>query len=145
MTLLEYCTTIKSVAIFLQEFIKKAITAGKYGQTLISKDFLEPGEDRKVVKRGAKSKRRRCDTIYMEKIDQETSDKLKKCTQVYNIVFPTYVGLFFPSVTCPLRGLQELPQAWRYGLGARDENGWTCVACLTVQASEGGRRHEQQT
>lgn len=40
---------------------RKAIIAGKYGQTVISKDFLQPGEDTTVVKRGTKSKRRRCD------------------------------------------------------------------------------------
>ena len=58
--------------------IRKAINAGKYGQTVISKDFLQPGEDSTIVKRGTKSKRRRCDAIYMEAIDQDTCDQLQK-------------------------------------------------------------------
>ena len=62
--------------------IKKAITAGKYGQTTLSKDFLQPGERSVVVRRGPKSKHRRCDTLYTDSICAETWDKLlqRECT-----------------------------------------------------------------
>ena len=58
--------------------IKKAITSRGYGQTTISKDFLQPGQECSVVKRGLRSKRRRCDTLYMECIDAETWAKLEQ-------------------------------------------------------------------
>ena len=58
--------------------VKKAITKGKYGQTTISKDFLQPGEKCAVVKRGPQSKRRRSDTIYSDCIDSETWKKLQQ-------------------------------------------------------------------
>ena len=51
----------------------KAIMCGYYGHTTIFKDFLQPGQECAVVKRG---KRRRCDTLYMESIDAETWAKL---------------------------------------------------------------------
>ena len=59
--------------------IKKAITVGKYGQATISKDFLLPGEDCVVVRRGPQSKRRRCDTVYKDSIDVESWTKLLEC------------------------------------------------------------------
>ena len=58
--------------------IRKAITAAQYGQTVITKGFLQPGEKSTVVKRGVKSGRHRCATIYLENIDEETCDQLKK-------------------------------------------------------------------
>lgn len=59
--------------------IRWAINTGKYEQTVISKDFLQPGEESTFVKRRTKSKCRRCDAIYLDSIDMDTSDQLQKC------------------------------------------------------------------
>lgn len=59
--------------------IRKAVTSGKYGQSAISKDFLQPGENSTTVKRGEHSRRRRCTIIFLDKIDQSDCEKLRRC------------------------------------------------------------------
>lgn len=66
--------------------IRKAVTAGKYGLTAVSKDFLQPGEESVTVKRGDKSRRRRCTVIFLDKIDKDDCNKLQQrkwCTYMY--------------------------------------------------------------
>ena len=66
--------------------IQKAITVGNYGQTAISKDFLLPGEECVVVRRGPLSKRRRCETMYNESIDTETWKKLLQSKYISQLI-----------------------------------------------------------
>ena len=68
--------------------VRKAITAGNYGQTMHSKDFLQPGQVDAIVKRGEKSRRHRCTVIFLDSIDQEVSCTLQKCE--HNITLQVY-------------------------------------------------------
>ena len=70
------CICTVYIYIYTVQYITVGITVGQYGQTTLSKDFLQPGERSIAVQRGPKSKRCRCDTLYTESICAETWDKL---------------------------------------------------------------------
>ena len=53
-------------------------------------DFSQPWEDALCVKRGKKSKRRRCAIIFIDAIDQEAANKLQKREYKNHYVFSTY-------------------------------------------------------
>jgi hypothetical protein len=61
--------------------IKNAVTSGRYGANSITKNFLLPGVESAIVKRGHQSTRRRCTILYLDKIDEGDSDRLcqRKC------------------------------------------------------------------
>ena len=82
--------------------IRRAISAGGYGQTNVSKDFLKQGETDKVVKRGEKSSRRRCEAIFINAIDNNISDQLlkRKCITLLWLAFLPSIGIILYSMHC---------------------------------------------
>ena len=77
---------------YTQSAIKRAIMSGKYGDNKETKDFLKPGENSMVVKRGIQSTRRRCTTILLQKLDEEDCARLRQC-KCYNSVDPLVLRL----------------------------------------------------
>jgi hypothetical protein len=61
--------------------IKMQSLQGDMAQTVQQKDFLLPGVESAIVKRGHQSTRRRCTILYLDKIDEGDSDRLcqRKC------------------------------------------------------------------
>ena len=56
--------------------IRRAITAEKLGEVFIVKDFLNTGEISTNVVRNQNNKRRKCNVIYLSKVDDDLREKL---------------------------------------------------------------------
>lgn len=56
--------------------IRKVITTKNHGEVFIVKDFLMPGESSTVVTRNKTSRRRKCDVIYLNEVDDDQREQL---------------------------------------------------------------------
>ncbi len=52
--------------------IRTATQRGDYGQTRITKEFRLPGVDAMSVCREANSRRRKCDILYLNRLDEDS-------------------------------------------------------------------------
>lgn len=57
--------------------IRKAIKGGGFGSVGVVKDFLQPDTVSTKVKRDKNNRRRKCETIIVEKMDPQTRFKLE--------------------------------------------------------------------
>ena len=56
--------------------IRKAITTENRGEMFIVKDFLNPSETSTVVTRNKNNRRRKCDVIYLNEVDDNQHEQL---------------------------------------------------------------------
>ena len=56
--------------------IRKAITTENRGEVFIVKDFLKPGESSTVITRSKTGRRRKCDAIYLNEVDDDQRRQL---------------------------------------------------------------------
>ncbi len=56
--------------------IRKAITTENRGEVFIVKDFLNPSETSTVVTRNKNNRRRKCDVIYLNEVDDNQHEQL---------------------------------------------------------------------
>ena len=57
--------------------IRNAIVKGDFGHARVTKDFLLPTSNARVVHRERDSRRRKCDAFYLSKLDTESVVQLK--------------------------------------------------------------------
>ncbi len=60
--------------------IRKTIKQGNKGQTQVTKDFLQHGSHSTTVRRDSNSRRRKCEAIYLSRLDSLSSTQLKAGT-----------------------------------------------------------------
>ena len=70
-------TDVTSSLRFRVPDIRTAIQKGEMGHTQMTKDFLETGSKEMVVHRDGNSKRRKCNTIILSKLDADIVTRVK--------------------------------------------------------------------
>ena len=75
--------------------IRDAILKGGFGHTRVTKDFLLPDSRAKIVHRDCESRRRKCDALYLEKLEKDSVLQLKAGNATDQSVNLTCVTCYF--------------------------------------------------
>lgn len=61
--------------------IRAAMMSGKFGLKNVSKDFLSPGSLDLTISRHVNNRRRKCDVIFLDRLDPQQSNQIRAGTK----------------------------------------------------------------
>ena len=67
--------------------IRAAVVSGRFGLKNVSKDFLSPGSLDTTISRNVNSRRRKCDVIFLDRLDPHLSNQIRAGIINYTIVY----------------------------------------------------------